>query len=432
MSKSVAILTNFTSHDNAYSLCNVVEDQIKMLLIADIKPIVFVQESGWWNNQENLNNTQYKNVELVQIPAVVCHNEVKIDETFEEDVEKLSLSMIEKCADIDVILTHDVIYQPAAMKHNVAARKVAEKYPNIKWLHWIHSATSPYTLTQELKIFQDAYIDNITRKFPNSKYIFFNHMSIKRIAVNFKIDESDVAIVHHPTDIYDLMRFDAVTKEFSEKYDLLQADYISVYPARLDRGKQVEHMIKTMASLKKLKNSVKAIVVDFHSTGGDKVAYREDLKKIAKEWGLSDEEIIFTSEFRDEWKARVPRETVSMLFQLSNVFVMPSVSESYSLVAQEALLLGNIIVANEDFIPFRDILGNDVIWRQYSSNIDRTSILDGSTNTNYDNEQMYHMETAMMIIAEAEKSIEFKQKLRVRKTRNLKYVMNHELLPLIY
>lgn len=430
--KEVGILTNFTSHDNAYSLCNVVEDQIKMLLMAEIKPVVFVQESGWWKNPDNIKDLPYAQAEIVMIPGVACHNEVKIDETFQDDVDKLAEAIEARAKDLDVILTHDVIYQPAAMKHNVAARKVASKYPNIKWLHWIHSATSPYTLTQQLKIFQDAYIDNITQKFPNSKYVFFNHMSIKRIAHNFKIDESDVAIVHHPTDVYEMMRFTPIMREFSDKHNLLDVDYIALYPARLDRGKQVEYMIKTVASLKKLNNSVRAIVADFHSTGGDKVTYRENLKQIGKEWGLLDNELIFTSEFIPEWKARVPRDIVGMLFQLSNVFVMPCVSESYSLVAQEAALLGNIIVANEDFIPFRDILGPHVIWRQYSSNIDRTTIMDGSTNTNYDNEQMYHMETAMKIVAEAEKSIEFQQKQRVRKTRNLRYIMNHELVPLIY
>lgn len=430
--KRVGILTTFTSPDNAYSLCNVVDDQIKMLLMAGIRPVVFVQESGWWKNQDYVNKTVYKDVDIFQIPAVACHNEVKIDPTFQQDIDKLVAGIEIGIKDLDVILTHDIIYQPAAMKHNVAARSLAVKYPNIKWLHWIHSATSPYFLNTQLKIFQDAYIENITTKFPNSKYIFFNHMSIRRIANNFKVNESDVAIIHHPTDIYQMMRFDEMTKEFSEKHNLLDADYICIYPCRLDRGKKVEMAIKTVAALKKLRNSVRMIVADFHSTGGDKVDYRNWLKQIGKEEGLIDDELIFTSDYDPKWRASVPRETVSMLFQLSNIFVMPSWSESYSLVTQEAALLGNIIIANEDFIPFRDILGPHVIWRQYSSGIDKATIMDGQTTTTYNNEATYHMETAMMISAEAEKSIEFQQKKRVRQTRNLKYILNHELIPLIY
>lgn len=431
MGRSVGILTTFTSFDNAYSLCNVVEDQIKMLKISGISPVLFVQESGWWKDKANLEGTVYEDIKIHQLPAVPCHNQVKIDETFQDDVEKLSASMLEGANGLDVILTHDVIYQPAAMKHNVAAREVAEKMPNIKWLHWIHSATSPYTLTQELKIFEDAYIDNITKKFPNSKYVFFNHISIPRIAHNFKIDESDVAVVHHPTDIYEMYRFSDDMRELCEANNFLQADYICAYPIRLDRGKQVQYVIKTMAALKRLKNDVRCVIVDFHSTGGDKVAYREDLLKLGQEEGLGND-LIFTSMFKDEWKGRVPRDIVAQLFQISNVFMIPSVSESYSLIAQEASLLGNIIVANDDFVPFRDILGPHVIWRKYSSNIDRTTVMDGNTNTDYDNEKMYHTETAMMIMAEAEKSIEFQQKQRVRMTRNLEYVANKELIPLIY
>lgn len=430
--KRVSILTTFTSPDNAYSLCNVVEDQIKMLLMFDIKPTVFVQESGWWKNPDNVNKTVYKYVDIIMLPSVACHNEVKVDPTFQEDVSKISDKLNEGLANTDVVLTHDIIYQPAAMKHNVAARKSAQRYPNVKWFHWIHSATSPYTLNTELQIFKDAYIENLREKFPNSKYVFFNHMSIKRIATNFKISENDVAIVHHPTDVYEMFRFNETMKKFSEDKKLLEADYICVYPCRLDNGKQVQYMIKTVAALKKIRHSVRAIVVDFHSTGGPKLDYRTFLKQVGKDSGLTEEELIFTSEYLPEWKGSVPRDIVSMLFQISNVFVMPSSSESYSLVTQEAGLLGNIIVANEDFIPFKDILGPDVIWRQYGSSIDRTVILDGSTNFNFNNnEDMYHLETAMMIDAHAQ-NIEFKQKQRVRMTRNLRHVAVNELLPLIY
>lgn len=431
--KKVGIITTFTSHDNAYSLCNVTEDQVKMLLMAGIKPVVFVQESGWWKDKKNVNKTVYKDVEIRFLPPVACHNEVKLDESFNADIEKLTVALREGLKDLDVVLTHDVIYQPAAMKHNVAARKVASEYPNIKWLHWIHSATSPYTLTTEVKIFQDAYIQNITQKFPNSKYVFFNHLSVPRIATNFKIQEADVAVIHHPTDVYQILRFDDKTKAFSEKYKLLDADYICVYPCRLDRGKNVEMMIKTLGALQRLRNEVRCIVVDFHSTGGDKVTYREYLKQIGRESGLIDGvQLIFTSEFTPEWKASVPRDTVSMLFSLSNLMIMPCKSESYSLVTQEAALCKNIIVANEDFFPFKDILGNHVIWRKYSSNIDRTTLLDGETTTNYGNEDAYHMETAMLIMNQADKNIMFQQNQRVRKTRNLEYILTHELLPLIY
>lgn len=432
--KRVGIFTTFTSHDDAYSLCGVVADQIKMLLFAGIKPVVFVQESGWWKDEANFQKTSkgnvYRDVDIVQMPSVPCSNNVEIDKTFHEDVEKLYEFFVKNMGGIDVMLTHDLIYQPAALKHNVAARKYANFNSQIKWLHWIHSATSPQVLNAELEIFQDEYMVNVKQKFPNSKYVFFNHVSIERIANNFNIRMDDVVIVPHPTDFHELMGISDEIRLFAEVHNLLNKDFVAIYPARLDRGKQVEMMIRTMASLKRLGKKVAAIVVDFHSTGGDKVEYRKFLKEDGYKWGLTNEDLIFTSD-TEGWRVGMPQEKLYQLMRYGNVFVMPCKSESYSLVLQEACMLGNIIVANDDFVPFRDIIGPHAIWRKYSANINRTTFLDGETTTNYDNEDAYHLETAQIIVGKANQSIEYQQKLRARKTRNIRHVSQEILMPLI-
>ncbi|MDD5015251.1 MAG: hypothetical protein PHW73_09185, partial [Atribacterota bacterium] len=126
-------------------------------------------------------------------------------------------------------------------------------------------------------------------------------------------------------------------KSFIDKRDVYSADAITVYPVRLDRGKQAEFVVKTSAMIKELDMSVRCIIVDFHSTGGDKVVYRDQLKQLGLDWGLTPQELSFTSEFSAEWKARIPHEDVMALFRMSNFFVMPSVSESYSLLPKKPL-----------------------------------------------------------------------------------------------
>lgn len=431
--KRVAILTTFTSHDDKYSLCGVVANQIKMLLLNNIKPTVFVQESGWWKDSKNFDKTRmsqlYHDVDIVMIPSVACHNQVKKDEKFNQDVDSLYQVFKDKLKDFDVCLTHDFVYQPAALKHNVATRKVAHELTSIKWFHWIHSATSPNLLGRMTGIFEDEYTNIIREKFPNSKYVFFNHMSKRRIAENFKVDESDVVIIPHPTDFYEVYGiYSDDLFEVLEINNVMDAEFISIYPCRLDTGKNVEMMIKTMAALKKMNHKVKAIVVDFHSTGVEKNEYRNRLRKIGDDSGLK-EDLIFTSETKEQWKAGVDQEIVLQLYRLGNVFVMPSKSESYSLVLQEALGYAPIPVINEDFIPFREIAGPNAIYRQYSSNIDRATILDGDTNTNYSNEDMYHMETAMKIKSQFINDYGQQQRVRVRRTRNLRFVANNYFLP---
>jgi len=436
-SKQVVIFTSFSEISEAYSLNRVVQDQIKMLLRNGYKPTVIVQDSfqpaQWYAHPD---------VTIEKIPSVPCHNEVKKDPTFEEDVKAISARLDAILKDKDVVLTHDIVYQPAALKHNFAARKIAENHPKIKWLHWIHSATSPVTLGALRPHFNDEYLGLINKQFPNSYYIFFNDYSKPRIAENFGVSQEVVKTIHHPTDIFAFLGISDEVADVCTKKKILSADAVCTYPIRLDRGKQVEYVIKTMAMLKEFDLSVRIVIIDFHSTGGDKLTYRDMLKNLAIDWGLNAQEITFTSEAREEWQVEVPNHVVRDFQLLSNVFVMPSVSESYSLVTQEAALTKQVVVLNQDFPPFRDIFGANAIFRKYSSAVDILTGMDGRTNTSYGPndvsdeerktyEKRYHQETAGLIAARL-KHPEMALAARLRKERNLDYVFKHELEPLLY
>lgn len=438
MQKRVTIFTTFADISEAYSLNRVVQDQLKMLLNNGYEPTVIVADS--FQARELYADPR---VTIKKIPLVPVHNEVKRDETFEEDVKKLETALEEVLKDTDVVITHDVIYQNAALKHNFAARSIAEKYPQIKWLHWIHSATSPVTLANLRPYFQDEYLNTIAKPFPNSYYVFFNHYSVPRVAENFNVSQDLVRVVHHPSDLAEVYGLSPQVNDVCRKYNVFSADAVCVYPIRLDRGKQVEYIIKTMACLKNFDLKVRVIIVDFHSTGGDKVTYRDELKAMAIDWGLNSEELIWTSEESSEWRAEIPHTDVMGLMRVSNVFIMASVSESYSLITQEAGLNKVVAVLNFDFPPFRDIFGPHAIYRKFSSNIDIMNGMDGNTNTEYGpgnaapeerkaHERRYHTETAGQVASKLLSHKDLALSIFLRKYRNLDYVFKHELEPLLF
>ena len=424
--KKIAILTTFSSFSPAYSLNRVVMNQINMLVSHGYKPVVIVGQ-----HFEPVFDYADPAVELRRIPDVPCHNEVKNDPTFDQDVGAIERELSKALEGIDVCITHDVIYQPACIKHLVASKRIAKRRPELRWLHWIHSATSPYTLQNLRPLFSDEYATIIREKFPNSFYVFFNHFSIPRIAQNFNVDDADVKVVHHPTDIKAFFKIEDSTWDLIKRKRILGADVICVYPIRLDRGKQVEKVIKTIASFKGLDKSVRLIVVDFHSTGGDKVEYRKQLKQIGIDWGLNDEELVFTSEQRSDWNVEVPYGVVSDLFHISNLFIIPSTSESYSLITQEAGLCGVVLLANRDFPPFRDIFGWALHQAPFSSNIDALSGLDGDTTTEVTNEKQFYGDIARLLNYDLENERSIVLKTFLRKERNLDSLFKKELEPLL-
>jgi hypothetical protein len=426
MNRRVAIFTSFNSYMEAYSLNRVVMNQIRMLVDGGYDPTVIVGQ-----NFQPVYDYADPKVKLAYISDVPVSNEVQTDNTFDQDVMCLERDLSLALKDIDVVLTHDLVYQPACVKHLIACKRIAKRNPDMRWLHWIHSATSPYTLKDLRPYFVDQYVKEVQDKFPNSFYVFFNHYSIPRIAQNFNIDDEDVKIVHHPTDIKTFFKMDDGSWELIKRKNILSSDIICTYPIRLDRGKQVEKVIKTIASFKSLGKTVRLIIFDFHSTGGDKVTYRDECKQIAKEWGLTDDELTWASEQSPEWSVEVPYSIVSDFFHISNIFIGASSSESYSLITQEAGLCGVSACLNFDFPPTRDIFGWEPYYAKFSSNIDALTGLDGNTTTTVNDEKSWYYNLAACMNYELEHNRVLSWKTRLRRDRNLDAIFKKQLEPLI-
>jgi glycosyltransferase involved in cell wall biosynthesis len=419
--KTVAVLTDFYEADPTYSLNIVIEEQLAMLLRHGYQPVAITEDifkpARVWEN-----------VTLRHFPAYIPRgNVVNFHDKWEDDVSRLHVALREALTGIDVVLTHDLIYQPSSLWLNMAARKVAMEREDITWLNWVHSATPSEVWTQS-----DPRLGHCQTHFPRSKTIYPNSYSINRVATNFRCEVDQVSIVPHSTNVCEYLGFDPLTTRLVSEKRILDADAILVYPIRLDRGKQVEYVLRTAAEIKRLDRTVRVIIVDFHSTGGDKVTYRKSLQEAAIDIGLNDTDLTFTSQFTPEWKTRVPRNVVRDLMLLCNIFVMPSRSETYSLITQEAGLCGAFLVLNRDFPPMRDIYGAHAAFYQFSSNIDIATGLDGETNTAYADIGDYFQAVALRCIYEMENNPVLAQQARIRKERNPDYIFRRFIEPLFH
>lgn len=420
--KKVSILSTFYSIDRAYSLTLVVEDQIKMFVENgyDIDVIVtdtFKDPDGYFAHEK---------VHLRKLTDVPRSNEGDLPKDYEKYVKSCTGELREILKDTEVCITHDVIYQPAHIIFNLAARNIASERKDLRWLHWIHSATSP-----RIRCNTGIVSDTIQQKFPNSFVVYPNSGDIPRVARNFKYEEDEVKRVHHPTDIPDYLGFHEISKKIWKDNELEKADIICTYPIRLDRGKQVQHVIKTIGAFHKLGLVAKGIIIDFHSTGGDKVVYRKELKNTAKEWGV-EKDIIFTSDLSKETEYMVPRQVVRDMMLASNIFMLPSTSETYSFIAQEAMICKNFIILNRDFPPIRSVYGDAPMYKPFSSAINALDGFDGETKTTMNNENSWYHGLAQNIMYFLERDSALQLQTLVRTKRNSNYIFHMQLEPLLY
>ncbi len=419
--KKIAFLTDAYEMDPSYSIAIIIREMLAMAIKAGYKPVLIVEDIFKPTGI-------FKHVEIRHIPSGVPRdNHIEFYDGWEDSVQKFKTAYDEILKDIDVIITHDLIYQSSCIWHNMAARQYAKEHPEKVWLNWVHSVTPSDPWTKS-----DHRLAPVQRHMPNSKTVYPNNYSRPLVAQQFMCQEEDVAFVPHPTDLEGYYGFDMPLRRFVHKYGIMKADYILVYPVRLDRGKQVEHVVRVGAALKRLGYRTKVIVVDFHSTGGDKVTYRNELRNAGIDLGLASAELLFTSQADDSWKGSVPRATVRNLFLLGNVFVMPSKSETYSLITQEAALCGNLLVLNFDFPPMRDIYGPHALYYKFSSNLNMLDGTIGETNTAYNDIDAYFEALAQRIVYEHNSNPIMNQRTRIRRDRNPDAVFKKYIEPLFH
>lgn len=420
--KKVAMLTTFHGYLESYSLCQVARTQLKMLAENnyEVRFIFRGGEKGAWQTFTD---------DIALIPDYICDNdgnargqEERSGKSFAEMTQETEEALETALADVDVIITHDLIYQAGNNIQDAAASLYAEKHPEKLWLHWIHSATSPRDLNKEVR-----------GKYRNAFICYPNSYDVPRVAANFGYEQPDVKVVPHAMDYVEFFDMHELTARLIKEKDLLQADALCIYPLRLDRGKQPEVMLQIMNQMKRhCKKTIRVVIIDFQSTGGDKAAYRDQMKAWAAKRGWSSDELTFMSEFHESCNLQTPKKIVRDLFLLANVYIHPSKSETYSLTTQEAIACGNMVCLNFDFPAMFSIYGDGPLYKKFSSAVNMLTGEDGATETKYQDRDGYMQDVAKALAYHLENQETLKMRTRIRKYRNIQYIFKRYIEPLFY
>lgn len=430
--KAVSIFTNFSEYLASFSPLILVEEQIKMFVDHGYAIRAIVSE-GFVPPADS----PFHLAELQYIPHLSQRDEDSRDDPgFDGDIDTLKEHLLTHLKDADICITHDMLFLPDYVKYNIAARAAADELPDLRWLHWIHSCTDAGTLSRDRRRFGDKYAQYAGTHFPNSFIVYPNSYDAPRIAKNLGFSEHEAKVVPHAHDIAKFSKFEDITKKLIKEKNLYEADVIMVYPLRLDRGKQPHIVMEIAAEIKRCGFPVRAIFVDFHSTGGDKVTYRDEIRASAAKLDLAEQDIIFTSDFDSSLATEAPRGLVSDLMELSNVFILPSRSETYSLVAQEAMAKGNLVILNQDFPPLMSVYKDYPLYYKFSSEYDITADrwdATGKTETvHHPSNKAYYEDIAKRIIYEVENNRVLAGQRFVRQERNPEVVFRKYIEPLLF
>lgn len=350
----VAILTMFSGLSSTYSLVNVVADQIKMLLRAQVSVKVLVSETC--PDQERSGVFLDEAIEWVKITntcngkPIIWHDYSsptgEVHETFFQEADVIAKDLVANLRDVDVCIMHDILYQGWHLVHNIAIRKAQRELPHLRFLAFTHSLPVNRPLETEYP-FSARFCD-----MPKTKFIYPTYSGIPALARQYDIPEGKCAVVYNTLPLIASMSRDV--QKVTAEFDLLDPEILAVYPGRLTPGKRFEKVVALMGAIKsKTEKSAKVIFCDFPSADISSPLYKGLIRTEGKKFGLSQEDMVFTSDLG--YPDGFPRQGVFELFQLSNLFICPSYSESFGLTVLEAGSRGNFLVLNEAVPALKEV-----------------------------------------------------------------------------
>jgi hypothetical protein len=348
----ICIFTDLYSFDPSYSVSNVVMDQCLMLLRHGYSFSVITRKVF---PKDDIQDTPEFSIRPI-LPNIRCDWEPLSGAAFNQRV-KMAVSAIKPVLlQYDLVITHDIMALPYLLPFNAAIREIQKACPSIKWLHWIHS--HPVGLYKEKKY----PISLLHQDMENSTFVTPAATLKSSLSKHFSLPLERVAAVPNTRDPRTVYSMSENLAQLLEVSDFVLSDVRCIYPV-MDLGraasKKVETTIGVLEGLKEVGHTVKLIICDAHS--GD-LGYRIK-KKLLKESKLSRNELIFSSD--NGFPVGVDRASIMTLFQLSNVFIMPSLYEACSLVALEAALTGNVLVFNGASRELRAIGGKNAIFTNF-------------------------------------------------------------------
>ncbi|MDD7936755.1 hypothetical protein [Actinomycetospora straminea] len=425
--KRVAVLTTFVHLSDAYSLCRVVETHVRMLL-ENGYPTTFVGCDGFQPQGV------YSDPRLRQRRLPVClmendYDAVERPSEYFNKVHTLVSALRSILQEIDVAITHDFVYLPQHLAYNEACRALAEEFPHVTWLHFIHSAPWPNP-----GFSVDDPRSSRFKPLAHSWLLYPNSDDVPRVVAQYGVDIRRIKVVPHAVNWEGDFNFHPLTCALIRQYDLYSPDVLAIYPIRMDRGKRPEDLVRLFAALKARGVGVKLIIFNFHSTAQHFVDYRNEVIREQRELGLNSREVIFTNlieslpgiprEDLEHYRHEFPHKVVLDLFHLTTFYAHPSTSESYSLVCQEAVACGNPLFLNARLSAMRSMYGTNAHYIEFPTERDAA--------TSRSSTMPYYREAAERIISLFHDEAAIRLRTRMRRERNTQSVFRDSLEPLLY
>ncbi len=413
----IAILTNHMEMIPGYSITGIIQDQCRMLSRYGNEVHLFVNEQFNENSYpvglDGLHVTIEKKVPFAHLVDYQSQNDLSDDHV--KTVVATAEMLKKELAGFDCAFTHDWVFQGWYLPYGLGCIKAARELPGCQFMHWIHSVPS---------VFRDWW--RIRQYGPNHTLIYPNETDRLYVAEQFRGAIENVRTIHHIKDLRTWFDFCPTTNKIINAVpNLMQADIVQILPASADRlsAKRVRETSLIFSKFKEMAATVCLFVANQWATTRTHKESVERYLEIAYAAGLTEGEIVFSSDLDEISEIGLPKQVIRELFQLSNLFIFFTREESFGLVIPEACLAGGVLLVNNESLNMqREIAGGSGLYFNMGSNRINHVIPD---------EDKYFSEIAKIIWGRMRQNEAVMSKMAMRQMYNMDTLYNQEYAPVM-
>ena len=236
---------------------------------------------------------------------------------------KIKKQLKKEIMDFDVIHMHDFrSYQ------NIIAHHYAKKY-NVPYVIQAHGSVLPFFQKQRLKKIFDLFFGyRILRD--ASKMIASTKTEVEQYK-KMGVDEDKIEIVPNGIDLSEYENLPE-KREFRRKYSIREDEKMILYLGRIHKIKGIDLLVETFADMVKELDSLKLVIV------GPDDGFLSTLKRQIENLKISDK-ILFTG--------LIPEKDKLGAYVDADVYVLPSVYETFPVTVLEACACGTPIIVTD-------------------------------------------------------------------------------------
>ena len=265
-------------------------------------------------------------------------------------IQRLSIEL----AELDVLIVHNALTLHFNLPLTAALWTLADtNRPRIiSWVHdisWLNPIYRPW-------MHEGEPWDLLRRQHPNVISIFVSTQRLEewRELSGAKLDASHV--IPNGIDPAALLKLSPRARELVTRFGLLSADIVMLAPVRITKRKNLEWAIDAAAAVRAAGRTVQLLITGPPGPHNPRsLDYVADLKRQTERLGLQESvRFLFEESKGPTGDYAVDAATLSDLYMLSDVVILPSASEGFGLPLAEAAIF-RVPVVCTDLPAFREL-----------------------------------------------------------------------------